>query len=65
MRADQASREKKRIELENQIGKRANVFGQVLEEKEKMYMDTISSSNMHIKEPTADRQSLDSHQQQQ
>ena len=42
--AERASRERKRIELEHSIGRRSNVFGQVLEDKERMYVDTINSS---------------------
>ena len=42
--AERAFREKKRHELEQSIGRRSNIFGQVLEDKERMYADTINTS---------------------
>ena len=46
IRAEQASRLRKRIELEQQIGYRSSVFGHVLEEKDRTYMDTITNDTM-------------------
>ena len=60
VRAEKASRQRKRIELEQQIGKRTNVFGQVLEDKERMYMETITSSAMRQEENEGRANSIDS-----
>lgn len=43
---ERASRERKRIELEQSIGQRANIFGKVLEDKELMYSNTISEARL-------------------